>query len=234
VQDSDVEGSTRPLGSDAEANASVQAAHFDVLRGAGCVCRWRRPRWWWWCGIADWEHRPRRVRDGAAIWPGLSAARATVATVFIVLIGVAGGLAAAWVGVALAYRWDVRRRTVAVVARAEIIVRRDLQPPVLFGPSNNERAQLVLDRADDRVRAYEDELRALATERRWYRGDLRALAEALDTTWQAYASLVWYFTLPPDNPMRGHEPDAVGYVEEHAALGRRVAELRGRLESRLP
>ena len=152
---------------------------------------------------------------------------------YLVLIGVAGGLAAAWVGVALAYRWDVRRRTVAVVARVEIIVRRDLQPPLLFGVGN-ERAQLVVDKSDDRVRACEDELRALATERRWYRGDLRELADALDATWQAYALLVWYFTLPPGHPMRGYEPNALGYLDDHAALGKQVDELRTRLESWLP
>ena len=107
-----------------------------------------------------------------------------------VAVGVASGLAAAAVGVALAYRWDVRRRSVAAVARAEIIQRRDLQPPIAFGPSDNERIQRVLDKTDERVRSCEEDLRGLATERRRYRGDLRALANELDGTWQAYHLLV--------------------------------------------
>jgi hypothetical protein len=60
-------------------------------------------------------------------------------------------------------------------------------------------------------------------ERSWH----GALAEALDTTWQAYALLVWYFTLPPNHPMRGHEPGTLGYVDKHAALGGHVSALRG-------
>jgi hypothetical protein len=94
----------------------------------------------------------------------------------------------------------------------------------------------VLDRADDRVRTCENELRALAIERRWYRDDLRALADDLDATWQRYSLLVWYFTLPPGHPMHGHEPEEIvlRYPDMHAALGKRVTELRGRLESRLP
>lgn len=42
------------------------------------------------------------------------------------------------------------------------------------------------------------------------------------------------FTLPPNRPMRGHEPGTLGYVDKHAALGGHVSALRGRLEPRLP
>jgi hypothetical protein len=94
----------------------------------------------------------------------------------------------------------------------------------------------VQDRKDDRVRACEEELRGLAAERRRYRTDLRALADALDRVWQQYHGLVWYFTLPLDNPMRrgGDDPDLPGYVEKYEALGEQIRALRERLESRLP
>jgi len=62
---------------------------------------------------------------------------ATVALAFV------GALVAAWVGATIAYRWDVRRRAVSAVSRAEVIVRRDMQPPFLqVGP--NERAYAFL------------------------------------------------------------------------------------------
>ena len=44
------------------------------------------------------------------------------------VVGFVGGLASAWFGGPLVHRWDVRRRTVAVVGRVEVIHRRDLGP----------------------------------------------------------------------------------------------------------
>jgi hypothetical protein len=150
-----------------------------------------------------------------------------------VLIGAGIGLLAAWLGASISHNWDARRRTFDVVARAEIIARRDLQPPTFLG-SNNERTQMILDRADDRVRASEEQLRGLAIERRRDRNDLRTLADALDGTWQAYHRLVWYFALPGGDPLKGVEgaPDPLAYLQKHAALGDQIARLRGRLETR--
>src|SRR5205823_5424091 len=148
--------------------------------------------------------RGRRPRDGSPPGAcGLSAGRGGVRSgwqsgrmPWVLILGVAGGLAAAWVGAVIAYHWDVRRRTVAAVARAEIIVRRDLQPYLGFGPANAEREQWVLDRKDERVRSCEEDLRGLATERRRDRAQIRDLADELDGAWQAYYLIVWYFTLP--------------------------------------
>jgi hypothetical protein len=57
------------------------------------------------------------------------------------VVGFVGGLAAAWFGGALAHWWDVRRRTVVVVGRAEVIHRRDLAAPLVFLPAMPERMQ---------------------------------------------------------------------------------------------
>jgi hypothetical protein len=127
----------------------------------------------------------------------------------------------------------VQSNEAAVVQAALTSAWVDLQPPT-FTSYDIAREQLMLDRKDDRVRACEDELRALATERRRYGGDLRDLADALDSTWQAYAFLIWHFTLPQDNPLKKESPDLMGYLDKHGALGVRVAKLRGRLESWLP
>lgn len=154
---------------------------------------------------------------------------------YAAVLAFAGGLLAAWLGATLSHHWELRRRAVAVVARAEVIVRRDLQPP-LFTDSNIERAQWVLDQKGERVRTCESELRSLAMELRRHRPQLRALADALDAAWQDNALITWYFNLPQGHPQKGGAPDGLtsGYPGKQAALAEQVEVIRERLDSRVP